>query len=57
MHKANKEHEASVLALHLPLSTQENILADARASTARQDTDLEADYEEEAICSACLHCT
>jgi hypothetical protein len=44
MHKINKEHEASLLALHLPPSTQEKMLAEARASTARQDADLESDY-------------
>jgi hypothetical protein len=44
MHKLNKEHETSVLALHLPQSTQDRALAEARASTARQDADLESDY-------------
>jgi hypothetical protein len=44
MHKVNKEHEASVLALRLPHYTQEKVLAEARASTARQDADLESDY-------------
>jgi hypothetical protein len=44
MHKVNKEHEASVLVLHLPQLTQERALAEARASTIRQDADLEFDY-------------
>jgi hypothetical protein len=46
VHKLNKEHEANVLALHLPQSTQERALTEARASTARQDADLESEYAE-----------
>jgi len=44
MHKLNKSHEDSVLALHLPQSIQERALAEARASTTRQDASLESDY-------------
>jgi hypothetical protein len=44
MHKVNKAHETSVLALHLPQSTQERALAEARTSTTQQDASLESDY-------------
>jgi len=44
MHKVNKAHEASVLTLHLPQSTQERALAEARAATLKQDASLESDY-------------
>jgi hypothetical protein len=44
MHKVNKAHEDTVLALHLPHSTQERALDEARASTARQDASLQTDY-------------
>jgi hypothetical protein len=44
MHKLNKEHETSLLSLHLPQSTQDRVVAEARASTARQDASLESDY-------------
>jgi hypothetical protein len=44
MHKVNKTHEDTVLALHLPRSTQERALAEARASTLKQDASLELEY-------------
>ncbi len=44
MHEVNKNHEAHLLALHLPPATQDRWLAAARESTGRQDDNLESDY-------------
>jgi len=44
MHKVNQDYESMLLALNLPPYTQEKMLAQAHASTVRQDAEISADY-------------
>jgi hypothetical protein len=44
LHKLNQDYEANLVQLKLPSFTQEKMLAEARAYTLRQDSDLAAQY-------------
>jgi hypothetical protein len=44
MHKLNQDYESTLLELKLPSFTHERMLAEARASTLRQDADLASEY-------------
>jgi hypothetical protein len=44
MHKFNQDYEGTLLELKLPAFTQERMVAEARASTLRQEADLASGY-------------
>jgi hypothetical protein len=44
-HKLYKEHEANILALHLPKATQARVVSEAHAATVHEDKHLQSDDE------------